>query len=73
MDDLPIDFSKVSENNKAEFLSKFELVPTRKLTYDLPLLIIYNPNSGKKVNLFNLIGARLKTANVPNVFWFSSL
>jgi len=37
----------LTDEKKRDFLSKFELVKTRKLTYDLPILIIYNGASGK--------------------------
>jgi diacylglycerol kinase family enzyme len=46
-------------------LSNFELVKTRKITYDLPILIIYNPVSGKKTNLVPLIETRLKLEKIP--------
>lgn len=69
----PISFGGLNESTKKDLLSKFELVATRRIVYDLPILIIYNPNSGKKANLYNLIVARLTTANVPFVFQYSSL
>lgn len=53
---------------ETDLVSNFELVQTRKIQFDLPILIIYNPNSGKKANLYNLIVARLTTANLPFVF-----
>jgi hypothetical protein len=46
-------------------LSKFEPIKIRKITYDLPILIIYNPNSGKKSNLIPSIEARLKLEKIP--------
>ncbi len=45
---------------------------TRKVVYDKPLLIIYNPNSGKRANLYDLIVARLTTANLPYVFQYTT-
>jgi hypothetical protein len=41
------------------------MVKTRKITYDLPILIIYNPVSGKKTNLVPLIETRLKLEKIP--------
>jgi diacylglycerol kinase (ATP) len=49
-------------------LSKFEVVKTRKITYDLPILIIYNPISGKQANLVPLIETRLKLEKIPYEF-----
>ncbi len=49
-------------------LSKFELVKTRKITYDKPILIIYNPRSGTHANLVPLIEARLNKEKVPFEF-----
>lgn len=46
-------------------MSNFEMVKTRKITYDLPILIIYNPVSGKKTNLVPLIETRLKMEKIP--------
>lgn len=40
------------------------MVQTRKLTYDLPILIIYNPSSGKNTNLITLIETRLKIEKI---------
>lgn len=46
-------------------MSKFELVKTRKISYDLPILIIYNGASGKQANLVPLIETRLKLEKIP--------
>jgi chlorite dismutase len=43
----------------AELYSKFELTRTRKLTYDKPICIIYNPHSGRMTNLIPTIELRL--------------
>lgn len=47
------------ETNSYENLEKFESIKGRKITYDKPLCIIYNPNSGKKTNLIPRIEQRL--------------
>ena len=49
-------------------LSKFELVPIRKIVYDKPILIIYNPSSGRHHNLVPLIEARLQKEKIPFEF-----
>jgi diacylglycerol kinase family enzyme len=36
--------------------------------YDKPILIIYNPHSGKKKNYVPLISARLEMAKIPFEF-----
>lgn len=41
-------------------MSKFELVKTRKISFDLPVLIIYNPSSGRSANILPLILTTLK-------------
>jgi len=43
----------------------FDKVITRKISFDLPILIIYNPVSGKAVNLIPVIEARLNKENIP--------
>lgn len=47
------------EDKRDELLSKFEMIKTRKLVYEKPICIIYNPNSGKKADLVPLIENRL--------------
>lgn len=46
-------------------MSRLELVKMRKVTYELPILIIYNPSSGKQANLLPLIENRLKREKIP--------
>jgi diacylglycerol kinase (ATP) len=37
----------------------------RKVAYNKPIAIIYNPNSGKKINLIPIIEQRLKAEGIP--------
>lgn len=48
----------------AELQSKFEQTTTRKLTYDKPICIIYNPHSGRMTNLIPLIEQRLQKEKI---------
>ena len=60
--------STLSAEEKKELLSKFELIQTRKITYDKPILFIYNPRSGRHANLIPLIEDRLKKEKIPFEF-----
>lgn len=55
----------MTAEEKRNLLSKFELIKTRKISYDKPILIIYNPASGRHLNLVPLIEDRLKKENIP--------
>lgn len=59
-------YDSFTDENKREFLSKFKLIKSRKLTYDerKPIVIVYNPNSGKKLNLLPLIEGRLNQEGI---------
>lgn len=46
-------------------MENFERVRTRKISFDLPILIIYNPVSGKAVNLIPVIETRLNKDKIP--------
>jgi len=60
-----VDWDKIDQGAKDQFLKNFESVKVRKITYNKPLCIIYNPVSGKKTNLLPLMENKLKIANVP--------
>jgi diacylglycerol kinase family enzyme len=55
-------------SEKSELLSNCSTLTTRKLNYDKPILIIYNPNSGKKTNLQPKIKQRLDEAQLKYEF-----
>jgi hypothetical protein len=50
----------MSAEEKQQLMSKFELATTRKISFDLPLLIIYNPSSGRSTNILPVILTTLK-------------
>jgi hypothetical protein len=60
--------SSITDEEKKDLLSKFELIQTRKITYDKPILIIYNPSSGRHTNLIPLIEIRLTKEKIPFEF-----
>lgn len=60
--------SNLNDEEKKELLSKFDLIKTRKITYDKPILIIYNPRSGRQNNLVPIIEAKLKIEKIPFEF-----
>lgn len=57
-----------SEETIKKALGRFKLIKRKKISYDKPILIIYNPHSGKKIDLVPLITVRLETAKIPFVF-----
>jgi hypothetical protein len=60
--------SSITDEEKKDLLSKFELIQTRRITYDKPILIIYNPSSGRHTNLIPLIESRLTKEKIPFEF-----
>ena len=44
------------------------MIKRKKLSYDKPVLVIYNPNSGKKNNLVPTLSARFETAKIKVEF-----
>jgi hypothetical protein len=68
MNSIPDFKSTISEEEKKQLLSKYELVKTRKITYDKPILFIYNPSSGRHLNLVPLIETRLTKEKIPYEF-----
>jgi diacylglycerol kinase family enzyme len=46
-----IKWDKATPEDKAKVLENSESIKIRKIKFDKPIAIIYNPNSGKKVNL----------------------
>ena len=53
------------ESDKKALLDKIELIKPAKLVYTKPLAIIYNPFSGRKVNIKPLITTRLDMEKIP--------
>ena len=43
-----------------QFLRKVDLIEPRRVNYDKPIAIVYNPNSGKKRNIRGIIEETLK-------------
>ena len=71
--DGEFDFDSSTNSSRREFLSQFKLVQARKVNYGengvaKPILIIYNPHSGKKTNLVPMIEARLTKEGIPFEF-----
>lgn len=62
-----LDFEDTPEAYK-KFLSKIEPIKCRRVPMAKPLAIIYNPNSGRKVNLMPRIKDRLDEAGIPHEF-----
>jgi len=46
-------------------LKNFESIQARRVSYKRPIVVIYNPNSGKKRDLAPLIEDRFKAENIP--------
>lgn len=46
-------------------MANFRLIKRRKIVYDKPVLVIYNPVSGKKKNFIPMIETRFGAANIP--------
>jgi hypothetical protein len=63
LEETKFDYTEAA--NKEELLSKFRLINKRTLDYNKPLLIIYNPNSGKKTDLRPRIEERLTKEKIP--------
>lgn len=63
--DLKTMANRWSENHSVSTLRNFQLIKRRKLRYDKPMLVIYNPNSGKKTNFVPKITSRLQAAKIP--------
>jgi hypothetical protein len=59
-----IDWDKITHNDKKELLDKFESIKVRQLNFSKPVLIIHNPNSGKKVDLIPKILERLNSKGI---------
>lgn len=57
--------SNWTPENAAKTLANFRLIKRRKIVYDKPVLVIYNPNSGKKKNFIPMIETRFEAANIP--------
>lgn len=57
-----------TSENAVRILKKARLIKKRKISYDKPILIVYNPNSGKKKNYVPIISARLDMAKIPYEF-----
>ena len=49
------DESYWTPENAAKTLANFRLIKKRKIVYDKPILVIYNPNSGQKKNFVPMI------------------
>jgi hypothetical protein len=49
------DESHWTPERAAKTLANFRLIKKRKIVYDKPVLVIYNPNSGKKKNFVPII------------------
>lgn len=67
-----------NESNSREYLfpneirnqkDNLKMVDIRQVTYDKPILIIYNPISGKKINLREHISTFLKKEGIPFEFY----
>jgi len=56
----------ISESNKDEFLDQVKPIDLESVVYDKPVCLIYNPNSGKKVNHIPNITHRLNQANIEH-------
>ena len=63
-DQQPLNFEVSTAEDKQRLLNNFERVEFRKVSYTLPILIIYNPSSGKSVNMIPMIEARLQKENI---------
>lgn len=61
-----LDFS--SAESREEIIQNTQILTYRKILYDKPIAIIYNPNSGKKRNVRQIIAERLDLAGVPYEF-----
>lgn len=58
------DFETATEEQKKAFLSNFEALKYKKVAFTKPIIVIYNPNSGKKVDLVPIIEARFTAENI---------
>lgn len=54
-----------SREGEAKGLKQIRLIKKKKIVYEKPLLVIYNPHSGKKKDFVPKISARLDTAKIP--------
>jgi diacylglycerol kinase family enzyme len=57
-----------TQEGKKQALKRFQLIKRKKICYGKPVLVIYNPNSGKKINLVPTISARFETAKIKVEF-----
>lgn len=64
----PFEFEEEADNLR----ENFTLIEAEQLTYQKPILIIYNPISGKRVNLRQTIADALKAENIPSEFYEST-
>eukprot|EP00347_Sterkiella_histriomuscorum_P012216 403369450 len=58
------DYPKVRE----EFLRHVDVIEAPKIVYTKPIVIVYNPNSGKRRNIRVLISQRLDAEKIPYEF-----
>lgn len=52
------------ETYKADFISKFDLVRKRKIQYNIPVALIFDPNAGKANDILPLIQDCLYNAKI---------
>ena len=63
------DYRATDEADKARFLDQFELIKTRRVEiHEKPIAIIYNPVSGKSVNMRPIIEERFKLEKIEYEF-----
>ena len=61
-------FDWQNEDLRRELLKKVELISHDKIQYDKPIAIIYNPASGRKINIKGIISSRLDNEQLPYEF-----
>ena len=59
-----IDWDNVTPEQKQTVLDNTSSIKTRQVTFDKPIAVIFNPNSGKKVNLLPMVEARFKAEGI---------